>query len=153
MEGSILTWMHRVGARLGAIALLAMLARAIVPAGYMLAEADTGHGRYLTVTMCSEHGGGKQVIDLDTGKQVDPGLLKSHSGGKPDSKPSPCVFAAAAPIGASDGGCRAGVFPGRLSHRVFSSRRICARPRHSRAAAAVHRASFHDLPLIEPRRA
>src|SRR5262245_35271573 len=90
--------MHRAGARLGAIALMAMLVRAVVPAGYVLAEADTGHGRYLTVTMCSEHGGGKQVIDLDTGKQVDPGVLKSHSGGKSDSKPSPCVFAAAAPL-------------------------------------------------------
>jgi hypothetical protein len=31
--------------RLGAIALLAMLVRAIIPAGYMLAEADTGSGR------------------------------------------------------------------------------------------------------------
>ncbi len=90
--------MHRVGARLGAIALLAMLVRAIVPAGYMLAEADTGHGRYFTVTMCSEHGGGKQIIDLDTGKQVDPGTLKSHSNGKAETKPAPCVFAAAAPL-------------------------------------------------------
>ena len=98
MEGFILTWMQRRIASLGAIALMAMLVRAIVPAGYMLAEAGTGHGRYLTVTMCSEHDGGKQVIDLDSGKRVDPSALKSHSGGKSDSKPSPCVFAAAAPL-------------------------------------------------------
>jgi hypothetical protein len=59
----------------------------------MLAEADTGQGRYLTVQMCEGHAA--SVIDLDTGKQVDPSQLP----GKADdtSKSSPCVFASAAP--------------------------------------------------------
>jgi hypothetical protein len=94
-EWAILTWMHRMGARLGAIALLAMLVRALVPAGYMLAHADTGNGRYLTVTMCLDHGGAQQVIDLDTGRAVDPSKLpKSNSEGKQ----APCVFAASAHV-------------------------------------------------------
>ena len=81
-----------MGARLGAIALLAMLVRAIVPAGYMLAEADTGQGRYLTVEMCEGHAA--KVIDLDTGKQVDPSKLPGKAKG--DGKGAPCVFAATA---------------------------------------------------------
>lgn len=85
-----------MGARLAAIALLAMLVRAVVPAGYMLAQADTGGGRYLTVTMCRDHGGQDQVIDLDTGKQVDPSKLPGK--GKSESKQAPCVFAASAHV-------------------------------------------------------
>jgi hypothetical protein len=87
-----------VGGRLGAIALLALLVRAVVPSGYMLAEAENAHGRYLTVTMCIEHGGGSQIIDLNTGKRVDPKALNSKPGGKGEPKPAPCVFAAAAPL-------------------------------------------------------
>ena len=78
-----------MGARLGAIALLAMLVRAIVPAGYMLAQADTGQGRFLTVEMCEGHAA--RVIDLDTGKQVDPSKLPGKADDK--SKNAPCVFA------------------------------------------------------------
>jgi hypothetical protein len=90
--------MQRMGARLGAIALLAMLVRAIVPAGYMLAQADTGQGRFLTVEMCEGHAA--KVIDLDTGKQVDPSKLPGKAPGKADdkSKHSPCVFAATATV-------------------------------------------------------
>jgi hypothetical protein len=88
--------MHRMGARLGAIALVAMLVRAMVPAGYMLAHADTGSGRYLTITMCIEHGGAPQVIDLDTGKSVDPSKLPAKSKG--DRNQPPCVFAASAHV-------------------------------------------------------
>jgi len=91
----VLIWMRRMGRRLGAIALLAMLVRAIIPAGYMLAEADTGSGRYLTVEMCDKHHGQQaQVIDLDTGKVVDPATLPKNA--KSESKSSPCVFASAA---------------------------------------------------------
>jgi hypothetical protein len=97
-ESAILTWMHRMGARLGAVALLAMLVRALVPAGYMLAHADTGSGRYLTVTMCLEHGGQQQVIDLDTGKPVDSSKLPGKDKG--DGKQAPCVFAASAHVAA-----------------------------------------------------
>ena len=78
-----------MGARLGAIALLAMLVRAVVPAGYMLAQADTGQGRFLTVAMCEGHA--SRVIDLDTGKQVDPSELPGKADDK--SKNAPCVFA------------------------------------------------------------
>jgi hypothetical protein len=88
--------MHRMGARLGAIALMAMLVRALVPAGYMLAHADTGGGRHLTITMCLDHGGQQQVIDLDTGKPVDPSKLPGKAKG--EDKQAPCVFAASAQV-------------------------------------------------------
>jgi len=87
-----------MGARLGAIALIAMLVRAVVPAGYMLAQAETEGGRYLTVTMCRDHGGGIQVIDLDTGKPVDFSKLPGKAPDKPDAKHTPCVFAASAHV-------------------------------------------------------
>lgn len=93
-----------MGRRLGALALLAMLVRAIIPAGYMIAQADTGSGRYLTVEMCDGHKAEPQVIDLDTGKTVDPSKLSKT--GKPDNNPSPCVFAGvvamAAPLAAAE---------------------------------------------------
>ena len=87
-----------MGARLGAIALLAMLVRAVVPAGYMLAQADTGQGRFLTVEMCEGHAA--RVIDLNTGKQVDPSKLPGKAPGKADDKSrnAPCVFASTASV-------------------------------------------------------
>ncbi len=85
-----------MGRKLGAIALLAMLVRAIIPAGYMLAEADTGSGRYLTVEMCDGHATQAQVIDLDTGKLVD--LSKLPKSAKTDNNSAPCVFAGATVI-------------------------------------------------------
>lgn len=90
--------MRSVGRRLGAIALLALLVRAIVPAGYMLASAETTEGRYLVVQLCDSHAGFTQVIDLDTGLQVDAAKLPAGAGGKPAHEKSgkaPCVFAAA----------------------------------------------------------
>ena len=81
---------------MGAIALLAILVRALVPAGYMLAEADTPDGRYLVVQMCDGHGAA-QVIDLDSGKLVDASELPGQTEGKTTS--SPCVFAGPAPMG------------------------------------------------------
>lgn len=83
-----------MGWRLGAIALLALLVRAIVPAGFMLTAAETEDGRYLTVTFCSEHPGTPQVIDLATGKIVD-GKAPAD-GQKHDAGNEPCVFAVAA---------------------------------------------------------
>lgn len=85
-----------MGRRLGAIALLALLVRAIVPSGFMLASAETSQGRYLTVEFCEGHHA-KQVIDLDTGKLVD--LSKSKAPEKSKSskdKAPPCVFGGAA---------------------------------------------------------
>lgn len=87
--------MKRAGRQLGAIALLAILVRAIVPAGYMLAEADTPDGRYLVVQMCDGHGAA-QVVDLDTGKLLDASKLPGKSDGK--SNNAPCVFAVTAPM-------------------------------------------------------
>lgn len=87
----MLTWMNRMGRRLGAIALLALVVRAIVPAGYMLAHADTGSGRYLTLRLCDAHSEAIQIIDLDTGKRVDAANLP----GKTEQKHAPCVTAAA----------------------------------------------------------
>jgi len=89
--------MKSVSGRLGAIALLAMLVRAVVPAGYMLAEAETSQGRYLTVEMCDGHTHALQVIDLDTGKKVDAKVLKAKHG-KSEPKPPPCVCAGIAPL-------------------------------------------------------
>lgn len=66
----MIRWMQRMGWRLGAFALLALLVRAVVPAGYMLAEADTGSGRYLTLELCDAHGGQPMLVDLDTGKII-----------------------------------------------------------------------------------
>ena len=91
METGVLSWMRSMGRRLGAIALLAMLVRAIIPAGYMLAEADTGSGRYLRVEMCDGHHKPAQIIDLDTGKVVDPSGLPKNV--KNEASSSPCVFA------------------------------------------------------------
>jgi hypothetical protein len=89
--------MHRMGRRLGAIALLAMLVRAVVPAGYMLAEAETANGRYITVDFCESHGAVKRVLDLDTRKLLDSSKIPAsdHAG---KTQHTPCVFAAAAPL-------------------------------------------------------
>lgn len=87
----MLTWMRHMGRRLGAIALLAMLVRALIPAGYMLAHADTASGRYLTVEMCDGHAAAPQVIDLDTGKVVDLSKLPKKANNENNS--TPCVFA------------------------------------------------------------
>lgn len=86
-----------MGRRLGAIALLAMLVRAVVPAGYMLAEAETAAGRYITVDFCDGHGAVKRVLDLDTRKLLDPSQIpvSDHAG---KAQHAPCVFAAVAPL-------------------------------------------------------
>lgn len=90
--------MSRMGKRLGAIALLALLVRAVTPAGFMLAAADAPSGRYLTVTFCEGHSTPGQVIDLDTGMPVDPASLATDDGKSNtlDDGP-PCVFAGVAP--------------------------------------------------------
>lgn len=66
----MIRWMQRMGWRLSAFALMALLVRAMVPAGYMLAEADTGSGRYLTLELCDAHGGQPMLVDLETGKMI-----------------------------------------------------------------------------------
>lgn len=86
-----------MGARLGAIALLAMLVRAVVPAGFMLAEAETANGRYLTVDFCEGHGPVKRVLDTETRELLDPSEIPAQQGEVEGNSP-PCVFAAAAPL-------------------------------------------------------
>lgn len=85
----------RMGWRLGAFALMALLVRAIMPAGYMLAEAETASGRYLTLELCDAHDGKPKLVDLDTGEIID-----APEDGKSSAPQSPCVcgaFASMAP--------------------------------------------------------
>ena len=88
-ELDVITWMHRMSGRLGAIALLALIVRAVLPAGFMLAEADTGSGRYLTLEFCDAHAGAQKVVDLDTGKIIDAPVKGKSSNNQP-----PCVSCA-----------------------------------------------------------
>jgi len=99
--------LRRMGWRLGAFALMALLVRAIVPAGYMLAEADTGSGRYLTLELCDSHASKPQVIDLDTGKIID--LPETGKGA--DQNQQPCVFAGVAASAPPDSAHEPVVFP------------------------------------------
>lgn len=80
---------------LGAIALLAMLVRAMVPAGYMLAEAETVSGRYVTVQMCTEHTQSTRVLDVKSGRMLDADQVPKTD---KSSNTAPCVFAAIAPL-------------------------------------------------------
>lgn len=89
----MITWMQRMGRGFAAIALLALLVRAFVPAGFMLAEADTGSGRYLTLEFCDAHAGAQKVVDLDTGKIIDAPVK-----GKSSNQQPPCVCASAVAI-------------------------------------------------------
>jgi hypothetical protein len=88
--------LRRMGRMLGAFALLALAVRAFVPAGYMLASAATPDGRYLVVQLCDDHRAVQQVIDLDTGKQVDPSSLPAKKSG---DKTQQCVFSGAPHMG------------------------------------------------------
>jgi hypothetical protein len=83
---------------LAALALLAMAARALVPAGYMFAPARGGD--FISVALCSGHGAVEALIDLSTGAVVDGRAV-------PDDQPAsnagaPCVFASAAPLAAPE---------------------------------------------------
>lgn len=90
----MLIWMRRMGARLGAIALIALFMRALIPAGYMLAEADTGGGRYVTMQVCDGHASAPTLLNLDTGQQVQLKDLPRKT--KDDGSKTPCVFASPA---------------------------------------------------------
>ncbi len=80
---------------LAAFALLAMVVRALVPAGYMFAPSQDH--RFITVTVCSGYGPGEALIDLTTGAIVDPG--STHDSDAPSKKAphadAPCLFALA----------------------------------------------------------
>jgi hypothetical protein len=129
-ETVILTWLRHAGRRLGAIALLALLVRAIVPAGYMLAEADTPNGRYLVVQMCDAHSGPAQIIDLDPGMAVDASKQPGKTGGKTGD--APCVFAMATSVSLPASTAEPAVF----RHRVASESYRAADMRPVRGIAA-----------------
>ena len=88
----MLTWMRQKGARLSALALVALFVRALVPAGYMLAEADTGGARYVTMQICDGHASAPKLLNLDTGEEVLLDDLPRKVTDKGDK--TPCVFAA-----------------------------------------------------------
>ena len=84
-----------------AIALLAMVVRAFVPAGYMFAPDRSGD--ILTVTLCSGHGAVEALIDLRTGAIVDRGAAPDDP--TPTNAPgadAPCVFASVANLAAPE---------------------------------------------------
>jgi hypothetical protein len=87
----VIASIRRMGWRLGAFALMALLVRAMVPAGYMLAEAENASGRYLTLELCDAHDGKPKLVDLDTGEIID-----APADGKSSAPQAPCVFAALA---------------------------------------------------------
>jgi len=81
---------------MSALALVAMLVRAIVPVGFMIAQPHAGNG--FAIALCSGHGPAQLAVDLRTGAIV--AADKSTSGKhQKDAKPdAPCVFAAAAHV-------------------------------------------------------
>lgn len=80
---------------LAAFALLAMVVRAIVPAGYMLAPQQDG--RFIEIVRCSGHNGQNIFFDQDTGQIVDADTVeKNKRPANPQSDGGPCVFAAMA---------------------------------------------------------
>lgn len=89
-----------MGRQLGAIALLALLVRALVPGGYMLAAADTPDGRFVVMQLCDSHAQPTSALNLDTGELVNLAdiPLKKPAGEKTDHPP--CAFAAAPAISA-----------------------------------------------------
>jgi len=91
-------FVRSIARQLGAVALLAVLVRALVPGGYMLATAESAHGRALVVQMCDGSAMPKVGVDLETGEIVD--LSKSRDSSDSKGSNSPCAFAASAPIAA-----------------------------------------------------
>ncbi len=114
--------MRHIGWRLGAFALLALLVRAVVPSGYMLATAETASGRYLTVTVCSDHTTTARVIDLETGLEVNSSDMPDGPDGKTADQPS-CVFGVAPHMAAPHATVMAATLPVQVSQPVFGSPR------------------------------
>jgi hypothetical protein len=86
-------WIRRHSHAFAALALLAMIVRAMVPAGFMLAPAQ--HGELLAVTLCSGHGAVEALIDLKTGALVE---KKGEAPQKSTASDAPCVFAVTATL-------------------------------------------------------
>jgi len=89
---------HRFAQAFAAFALLALLARALVAPGYMLAPAQGGG--VLSITLCS--GYGPAAVSIDLGAEAD-AIDAQHNGKVPADAPEddgPCVFAAMAAMSA-----------------------------------------------------
>jgi hypothetical protein len=87
-----------LGGPLLALALLAMLVRAMVAPGYMLAPGQVA-GNLVAITLCTGQGAQEALVDLATGTLVggeDGG--HRHGSGKAEKAHTPCVFAAAATV-------------------------------------------------------
>jgi len=86
----VITWMHRMSGRLGAIALLAVLVRAVLPAGFMLAEADTRIRPLSSRSNCAMRMAACRRLSISThGKIMDAPVKGQASNDQP-----PCVFCA-----------------------------------------------------------
>ena len=86
----------RIMSMLSALALIAMVVRGLVPAGYMIAAAAPS-GHFINVVICHGDGGGTSTVLLDasTGKFVDVDNPADSKGSDLDSKSS-CPFAVTA---------------------------------------------------------
>lgn len=87
----------RISFRTIAILLLAGVAllRGAMPAGYMLAAAQTPDGRFLTVQMCDAHQQSILTINLDTGETTTLADLENRKRQSNAQSHAPCVFATA----------------------------------------------------------
>jgi hypothetical protein len=90
-------WIRKHGQAFAALALLAMIVRAILPAGYMLAPAR--QGELLAITLCSGHGPVEALIDLNTGALVE---HQKKAPEKSAASDAPCVFAAVPALAAPE---------------------------------------------------
>lgn len=72
------------------------LLRGVVPAGFMLASANTPDGRFFVLELCDAHQQPSEAINLDTGEKVALADLEKQKLPSKSSLHSPCVFAATA---------------------------------------------------------
>ncbi len=77
-----------------AMAIIAFAVRALTPVGYML--APTEDGRFLTVTLCSQHGAVDVLLDRETGEFVTQADRHQSEDDNEASSVGACVFAASA---------------------------------------------------------
>lgn len=90
------TWLAQT---LAALALLAMVVRALLPQGFMLAPAQSGDGP-ISVQLCSEHGVIDLLFDPTTGAFLPKDSAAGHGSKKTPQADAPCVFAAVAHLAA-----------------------------------------------------
>ncbi len=88
-----------VAQALAAFALLAMVLRALLPPGFMLAPAETGQN-LLSVRLCSGHGPIDFMLDPASGALIAKADVKGDAPKKAPQADAPCVFAAMAPMAA-----------------------------------------------------